>query len=445
MLRSKNVALYRTSDTPLRRLHDIYGSEGGAETQLEQYVLDGERRVKGHAPPLADSEETRYMQGELATLLADLSDYGALGTIGGADHRFCQRLQPLLTRLMKCILSGGYQVMNMEETEEGSVDVEELLQATSKALSNCSEGVVRRCADTTLDIQLHADLDASVAHHSAGSEKRGPSLVEGVRKDAAVLRVCVGFADYTSGETGAMIWAGAVGLSLYLVENYQPLIAQKAREVNARTGKPLRVIEVGCGPALVSLVLAMMATRESAKVPCCLDVTDVSAPVVDEARRSFQSRNGPALSSMLVAQGGADTDSAHTVKENQKGPTAISHPCFQVYPFTLDFSDIPPELCGVYDIVVASDVVYDHAIAAHVAPALDALLSPGGIALLCCEAHRDGMSYFTQRIRSGQPNASHLRVTEDVRDVQAVLSRLEMLPSLTSSTCSLMRIEKASA
>ncbi|KPA75211.1 hypothetical protein ABB37_08527 [Leptomonas pyrrhocoris] len=440
MLQSTNVTLRRTSDAPLRRIRDAYGSADNAETLLEQCVLAGEGRVKSRDASLTDSEDTQHMWGALVVLLSDLSDYGALGKMGGVDERFCRRLQPLLARLLKCVLKGGFEVARRDRAKESSYDLEELLEATSKALANCCEGVTRRCADTTLEVQLDAKSDTSIHGHELGNSRRSSSLIGTAPNDAAVLRVCFGFADYTSGETGAMLWAGAVGLSLYLIENYQAIIVKKACEARASTEAPLRVIELGCGPALVSLVLAAMAAWDTpTTVPCCLDVTDVSASVVEEARRSFQHRNGPALSSML------DLHSGHGGSANDEQRTATSPASFQVRPFILDFGDIPPELCGVYDVVVASDVVYDYAIAAHVAGALEALLKPGGVALLCCEAHRDGMAHFTQRIRLGHPNALHLRVTQELLDVRTVLSQLEMPSGLTSSTCSLMRIEKVAA
>lgn len=446
MLHSRNVTLRRSSDAPLRRLRDAYGSEDGAESLLEQVVLAGERRVKGHESALTSAPDTLQLWSGLEWLLTDLSAYGALGKMGGADPHFCQRVQPLLTRLMKCVLSGGFEVAVEEdekETEEDAFDVECLIAKASKALANCGEGVARRSADTTLEVYLtnaqHVATDGkgSIANATSQQTNNTP-CADG---DVDMLQVCFGFADYTSGETGALLWAGAVGLSLYLVENFNAVIAERARDTMACTGRPLRVVELGCGPALVSLVLAAMAARETAAVPCRLDVTDVSPTVVEEAQRSFRTRNGAALAAMVVAKEEEEESTGKAL--NTDASCVYVSPDFTVRPFILDFSDIPDELNAAYDVVVASDVVYDHAIAAHVAPALEKLLKPGGVALLCCEAHRDGMSYFTDRIRVGQSSASHLRVVEKVRDVQTVLAQLQMLCSLTASTCSLMRIEKA--
>ena len=470
MLQSRNVTLRRSSDAPLRRLRDTYGSEDGAETQLEQLVLAGERRVKVHAARLTHGEDTRHMWTTLETLLADLNAYGALGKMGGADQRFCQRLQPLLARLTKSILSGGFDVAGEEEatyeTEEAGrlYDVNELLQAVSKALSNCNEGVACRCADTTLEVQLATSSSASTNvksnddnynnnHHNdqvISDHHDTPPLNKNEDSLAPVLCVCFGFADYASGETGAMLWAGAVGLSLYLIENFDVIIAKRAREVAAGGGQPLRMLELGCGPALVSLVVAAMAIRASPAVaPCWLDVTDISASVVDEARRSFETRNGPAFANMLVAENDGTKAGKEGVSvphmKDMNGSNGASAPNlstgFHVRPFILNFCDVPQDLYGAYDVIVASDVVYDPAI--DVAPALELLLKPGGVALLCCEAHRDGMAYFTSRIRTGRCSTPHLRVAEEVRDVQTVLTRLQMLSSLTSSTCSFMRIEKS--
>lgn len=262
MLRTSNVALQRTTDAPLRCIEARYGSDDKAETLLEQMVLAAERRAKGRDGALQSCDEATVQLWErLTQLLGDLSAYGALGSMGGADPRFCRRLQPLLTRLTKCIVSGGFEVVdstaaasvgdggldNEDGACRGAWDVEALLQASSKALANCSDGVACRCADTALEINLTA-MECCDGHASA-----------------SVLRACFGFADYSSGETGAMLWAGAVGLSLYLVENFERCVADFAHRVQAAEHRPLRVIELGCGPALVSLVLASLLARRCAE------------------------------------------------------------------------------------------------------------------------------------------------------------------------------------
>ncbi|KAK7197202.1 putative methyltransferase [Novymonas esmeraldas] len=402
------VVLRRASDAPLRVMDTRYGSLHDAETLLEQTLLAGERRVRLGTGPSPPQDASAQQWRTLAVLLDDLSAYGALGSAAGADARFCQRLQPLLTRLVRCIVKGGFDVAH-DDAEAAVAEVDALLLATSRALSNCSDGVARRCADTVLEVHRHATPCTAEAAAAAAAAPP-PSL-----------RVCFGLADYASGETGAMLWAGAVALSLVIIESFDAVVAAPARNVRDSAGRPLRVIELGCGPALVSLVLASVAAAHDAAVPCALDVTDVSATVVEEARQSFQRRNGQALAAMV-----SDGDEQ----------------VFHVRLFNLDFSAIPDELREQYDVVVASDVVYDHAIAAHVAPALEALLRPGGVALLCCEAHRDGMQTFTERIRAGHPDAPHLRVTQEARDVQEVLRELQMLTALSASTCCLMRIEK---
>ncbi|RNF08797.1 hypothetical protein TraAM80_02539, partial [Trypanosoma rangeli] len=106
----------------------------------------------------------------------------------------------------------------------------------------------------------------------------------------------------------------------------------------------------------------------------------------------------------------------------------------------LDFASIPDAMCGQYDLVLGSDIVYDHTIASHVAPALARLLRTGGMAFLCCERHRDGMVSFVDIIQAKM--AGSLEVVATHADAQALLQQLQMIPGLTSTACSLVVLRR---
>lgn len=488
MIRSKNVTLRSASEEPLRRVEAKYGSADAMAALLEKFVLLMERHVKRGCPS-SQAVAVALKAEDLVGLLSDISVYGSLGAMGGADAAVCHSLQPLLTRLMKSMLLSDLFDSTIDEEGEAAGErfpIEAALAKTSEALSNCGGGVARRMADSALDVVLTA--------------AQGVASPDGPRSglDASeVLSVRFGYADYTDGETGAMLWAGAVALSLFLIENYRRWIhlpraigraadeaistgaassalrpADFSGEHHSSPGRGQRILELGCGPALLSLTIALYGSRlayphcnsqqlvagdassPSASMqqclfdyPCELDISDVAPSVVDEARRSVVNRNGSRLGAMLnrteverarapPTSCGASSAEADTLVLN-----AASTIPFRIRCFCLDFCNIPPDLFGRYDLIVASDIVYDYDIAARVAPALELLLCSGGVALLCCEAHRDGMQHFAEHIQNRQ-SASHLDILEKVSDITEVLTQLEMPHGLTASSCQLLVIRR---
>jgi len=462
------------------------------EDLLQRFVLTLERHVK-HGTAVTDTAVTLPPTDALMDLLSAISAYGSLGAMGGADAAVCHCLQPLLTRLMKAILMSNLMDTAEVDTTDGAgaFSAEAALAKASEALSNCGTGVTRRSADCVLEVLL-----GSTGAMTRLAEEQQQQLSD--MNTMSTLAVYFGFADYAACETGAMLWAGAVALSLYLIENYQrwvrlpgaplgPLTAADrapncasspeatqtdscARQL-CSGGRGQRILELGCGPALVSLTVALYGSRVAScshhclhectgqaslqpsegasfsptaeshtlESPCELDISDIAPCVVREARRSVLLRNGPLLARMLRAgDEEVEEEEGHDALRSAVTPPSPTAP-FQIRCFCLDFSDIPSSLRGRYDLVVGSDIVYDYDIAAHVAPALEVLLCAGGVALICCEAHRDGMQYFADHIRC-QQSTSALEVVEEAKDITEVLTRLRMPPHLTASTCQLLVI-----
>mmetsp|Transcript_17183 Transcript_17183/g.19589 ORF Transcript_17183/g.19589 Transcript_17183/m.19589 type:complete len:219 (-) Transcript_17183:193-849(-) len=197
-------------------------------------------------------------------------------------------------------------------------------------------------------------------------------------------------------------------------------------------GEALRIIEIGCGPALVSLFLntllrGLCSGGCVAAVPPCavlLDTTDISPDAIDRARTQLRANtsNDDPLDSSPTQQ-----------------PLRPYAPVHAVSTFTLDFGHIPEALCGTYDVILASDIVYDFQIAKLVPPALVQLLKPAGRAILCCESIRDGMADF---VRDVQESFGSLLRCVSVEPRALVSSRL---PARVNPNCTLMIFERISS
>lgn len=469
-MKSKNAWLRRQSEEPLRRIDGRYGDAGGMESALEAHVLAAEGRARRGVALSPSAPAVQLAWAALTTLLDDISAYGALGEMGNADQRVCDSLQPLLTRLTKTALLSGFTAAEEgEEREDGGgpercpplpalllLDTDALVDSTARAISNCSPGVSRRAADCVFEAQLPGaaaadggcalccptgDNDTDINH--INDSPNAHHIVNNAAAAADPLSVCFGFADYSSSETGAMLWAGAVGLSLYLLERGHQYLwgCQQQSQPGCGGGGGLAIMEMGCGPALVSLVVADLLSRHGPRgqgQPVRLDVTDLAAGVVAEVWRSFAQRNDFSRPGFTYTVNGGPTVGGDGAQDT----AALSPPSLVVNSFCLDFSrvDEDPALVGAYDVVLASDVVYDFTIARFVAPALEALLRPGGVAILCCEAHRDGMAAFTAAIRGDA--ASRLEVVEEEPDVRRLLRVLELPEGLTVSQCTIIGLRK---
>ncbi|RNF18218.1 uncharacterized protein Tco025E_04567 [Trypanosoma conorhini] len=383
---SANAGLQPADDGPLREVERLFSNSDGLLAALQECLA---RWGRDAAPPA-----------ELLSLLQHARRYTALGGLSGDATATRDMLSATLTlivrRAVKLEAEGacpcdGAVMSGVEGLQPETPITHEIIDAASATISNCCGGTTRHDADMLFWVRLRGE----------------------------VVRVVFGFADYAAGETGARLWPGSVALALYLVEKLGVVL----HSISAtEEGRPLRTIELGCGPALVSLVLASRLSREPAWLRrTWLDVTDISPAVVEEVRRSFTLRNGPELAALFEA-----------TEEVGRGAA--------VRAFCLDFASIPEAMCGQYDLVLGSDIVYDHTIASHVAPALVRLLRAGGMAFLCCERHRDGMFSFVDTIQATM--AGSLEVVANHADAQAVLRQLQMIPGLTSTTCSLVVLRR---
>ncbi|KAH9601248.1 Lysine methyltransferase [Trypanosoma melophagium] len=398
---STNVGLEHADDAPLQEVAQLYGDGDGLLTALRECLARWNSTV---TPP-----------DELLPLLHCVRKYTALGGLS-RDERFVQdmlsvALNSIVRRALKfevCANNNNGSDENDWDDEEEAVTnaavMRQIIVVASAAISNCCGGTTRHNADMLLWVKMNGE----------------------------VLRVVFGFADYAEGETGARLWAGAVALSLYTLEHmHEMLLLPIPSTIPSKEAYcPLRVIEIGCGPALVSLVFARCLMRYQQLLQYTrLDVTDISPAVVAEVQQSFATRNGPEMAALLT----------ENIKVSQDAATAG---VAIVRTFCLDFSDIPAEISQQYDVVLGSDIVYDHDIAALVAPALLQLLRPGGVAFICCERHRDGMVSFVDNIRTRMEDS--LEVLANHADVQTELQQLNMIPGLTTTACSLVILRRRS-
>lgn len=307
--------------------------------------------------------------------------------------------------------SCGAEMSSMLQRE----GVANLLTKAAAALTRASME-----ADPQLDIDWDALLDActSALSNSCGDAVRSPcELALNICRmdtDEAVFTTLLGFSDFTVSETGGRLWAGAVNLTLWLREQ-QCLVDWSSRRSTSTDG-PLRVMEIGCGPALVSAALCRafqsMVSPVAAEVASSihLAVTDISHAVVEQVYDTIGHRNGCPKS---LHNGGAElTWEAHT----------------------LDFAHIPKHLQNTIDVVLGSDVVYDYTIATFVAPALIQLLRLGsGTSILCCESHRDGMKEFLPLI-----HAKYGDYLEVVTVESPIVLNHHRLPTGVNPQCTLM-------
>ncbi|ORC88922.1 uncharacterized protein TM35_000141330 [Trypanosoma theileri] len=403
---SINVGLENADDTPLQEVTQLYGDVDGLLTALHQCMARWNSTV---APP-----------DELLPLLHCVRKYTALSGLSrnerSVQDMISLSLNSIIRRALKFeVLSANSD--NGDDEKDGSEEEEEEEEATSASIMH----------------QIIAVASAAISNCCGGTTRRDADMLLWVKMHDKMLRVVFGFADYADGETGARLWAGAVALSLYILEHWNEMLLLPIPKTlpNKEVDASLRVIEVGCGPALVSLVFATCLLNCQQLLQCTrLDVTDISPAVVTEVRRSFATRNGPELAALLTENPQVSR------RDATKATEAI------VRTFCLDFADIPAELCQQYDVVLGSDIVYDHDIAAHVAPALVQLLRPGGVAFVCCERHRDGMVSFVDTIRTCMGNS--LEVLANYADIQTELQQLHMIPGLTTTACSLVVLRRIS-
>lgn len=298
-------------------LEDAYGSADGLSDALERTVL------LLRTSPVVIREPT---------VVDTLECIAYCGACGGDIAEELRRtpIPDLLTRFVAALLRYAADLECCDD----------VLRKAALASANCCGGAARHMSDLSFTVD-------------------------------GTLRVVLGFADYATSETAARLWAGAILLSLWLRE--KDIISSWLSFASTALRRPIRVLEIGCGPALLSAMIAELAkdTVNACGGEMTLHVTDVVECAVREALRTITERNARPLPPWLVVEA-----------------------------YMLDMGAVPDSLAGQFDVVVASDIVYDHSIAALVGPALERVLCPQtGVAYVCCESHRDGMATFVDTIR----------------------------------------------
>jgi hypothetical protein len=312
----------------------------------------------------------------------------------------------------------------------GEEELDHVLDICTAALSNACGGTVRALSDVVLQV-------------AAGGDACGRP---GDRSD---LDVVIGFADYSTGETGGRLWAGAVVLSAWFHEQQ---MLDEWFDMSRRHHRPTMVCEIGCGPALVSAALCTdfhrrdNFTANAATITCSIQlvVTDVSPHVVAEATKTIRDRNG-CPSSMAKQRhphknkcGDVNDDAQQQHREqDDEEPLHLKWLCE-----VLDFSEISADLAGQFDVVYGSDIVYDFTIASFVPAALIKLLRPGtGVAYLCCESHRDAMKTFVSTVQETYAD----RLVVEMNESPQVQLRHHILPVGINPKCSLMVFRRTDA
>ena len=151
----------------------------------------------------------------------------------------------------------------------------------------------------------------------------------------SVGRVSIEQGDVGPGATGAAVWTAGTALASYLANEPGGAASVRGR----------RVIELGCGAGLCGIVAARLGARE-------VLLTDGNAELLERAARNV-SGNVPAAAAAAVA----------------------------VRPL-LWGDDVDAELSGAFDVVLASDVLYQSAAWLPLAACVRELLRPEGQGVL---------------------------------------------------------------
>lgn len=223
----------------------------------------------------------------------------------------------------------------------------------SFALFNPSElgtAVARRASSASLASRTQEEVAWDLNMRNA-AERLAPYRHEMLGGDGAYLEIVQSAAP--TGEpgapekgTGAALWTAALGLARYLEHRFGP------PEAGASAVAGLRVLELGCGTGLVSLVMGWLGARVVATdIPDCISVHTV--PNVEANITRFRGAvadaddgGTPAAIDGSANGGGSSGGSGRTflgeveVKELTWGQTPLD------------------EFGNEWDMVVASDVIY---------------------------------------------------------------------------------------
>lgn len=472
--------------------------------------------------------QTEKVSSFLYKLLAAVHAYTSQGSLGGVSLQVCDLLQPLLVRLMKVLLSGAevqpqLAMKGSESTsrvsggeavlvalnssfpeihtcerasnavplsysreplpkpandppqkeEDGGVDVSELLDSLSLAMTSCTGGAARREADAVLEMNITSLLS--------------PFSGEAIDEDK-ILSVTFGFADYADCETAADLWGGSMSLSLFLMEQWKTHVvdfhkriheqkksALKGQPVASSSYRVFRVLELGCGTGLVSLVFVKRLVQhiqqhsnykgDDYKMEGVIEVhvTDLCSAAVEQVYRSFVEKNSHDYDSVIfkrytaeqVCDGEVMMESDDATSSRKSRSLSESGAVVEVHLYPLDMCNVPCALYQQFDLVLAGDIIYDYQTVPKVYPSLTCLLADhsdavresdqndstrlfsGGMAILCCESHRDGMNDFI----AARNNQERLETISYIQDVRVALNHFSLLEELCSTMCSVLTLQ----
>ena len=396
--------------------------------------------------------------GEWLLLLEKISGCGCEGAAT------CLPLMPCMISIVRSILL--YLGDDGSDTSMNHIggELERTMHRISSILSNCSGP---------------ATMKLTPQHLCFFTEPRDVDLVGHCCRCCYEPRaIQLQFDEYVCVETAARLWGGGIALSLALCEWFHDLWSFLQHPTG--TAEIHHVVEIGCGPAAPSLQLLHLMTshdlwgrerggKEESNIPRSnvdlhnmelhnnvdLTVSDLHQSVVDLVKQNML-ENYTCYRSALGEQ----------YSNSKSTPSLPSWVSF----CTMDLSQHSALMDSCFDLILASDIIYDAAFTCYVPGAIASLLKPrihfnnapllmeddlggtpfqrmlqqhvvshgGGICILCCEAHRDGVAKFGEDItvfsETVGDKTKQLEIILFYQDVQGALFSCRVPRNITTST-----------
>ena len=181
--------------------------------------------------------------------------------------------------------------------------------------------------------------------------------------------VCVSIQEEFGANLGAHVWNSGLVLAQWLCQERARLLSSQIDGNDVGGSYPKRILEIGSGCGVASIV----ASRLGAAV-IATDLPPVLPLLLYNVKANVKSKDGNAL---------------YTVKEssNSQDDTQVQSGSCRVSP--LDWANTyNAESMGMYDVVLAADVLYGPAAYASLLHVLDSLVAQGGLAIIAL-SHRD--------------------------------------------------------
>lgn len=337
-----------------------------------------------------------------------------------------------------------------DETEEASMEQQWLWQVGSfmagceKIIANCSGSTAIALSDTSLYLVWNSQ--------SNPNDTKGFAVP--VIPSGAEVRLQ--YSDYSVSETGARLWGGGVGLAL--------LVAELATVLLTRSTE-MKIMELGAGVALPTCVLARsamasLALTGAAAADITLMATDCVPSILDCADKNI---------SRQLSLGSAEHQSPPQQGDYRINTKTCLLDFFGMMQFQPDLNDEANQpwlpYLGKVDLLLATDIVYDMAIGRAGVLTMAKMLNPsdkaegtslqfssldevleswrnrsiisGGIAILCCESHRDAMPCLPAFL-----SEAGLTVLWHTKDIQSDLRYYTLPKGTTTSRCELYVLVK---